>query len=169
MSSPWRMKYFNRDKSLETCAFCEALKCEDSADNLILHRGENAYVILNLYPYTSGHLMVVPCFHTNALTALDAHIQAELMKLTTQAVELLSEVYHPQGFNIGMNLGTVAGAGIAEHLHMHVVPRWGGDANFISIIGETRVLPETLDQTYHRLRKVWQQLYPANSTSDTKK
>ena len=161
MSSPWRMKYFNRDKSIESCAFCEAYKCADSTDNLIIHRGETAYVILNLYPYTSGHLMVVPYIHTKSLTMLDGATQSELMTLTTQAVELLSEVYQPQGFNIGMNLGTVAGAGIAEHLHMHVVPRWGGDANFISIIGETRVLPETLDQTYYRLREAWLQLFPA--------
>ena len=160
MSSPWRMKYFDRDKSIETCAFCEALKCEDSADNLIIHRGVNAYVILNLYPYTCGHLMVVPYTHTKSLALLDEKTQSELMSLTTQAVESLSEIYQPQGFNIGMNLGTAAGAGIAEHLHMHIVPRWGGDANFISIIGETRVLPETLDQTYHRLRETWQRLYP---------
>jgi ATP adenylyltransferase len=159
MSSPWRMKYFNRDKSIESCAFCEACKCEDSTDNLIVHRGVNAYVILNLYPYTSGHLMVVPYAHTNSLSMLDGPAQSELMALTTQAVELLKVVYHPQGFNIGMNLGTAAGAGIAEHLHMHIVPRWGGDANFISIIGETRVLPETLDQTYHRVRETWQKLY----------
>lgn len=154
------MKYFDRDKSIETCAFCEALKCEDSADNLIIHRGVNAYVILNLYPYTCGHLMVVPYTHTKSLALLDEKTQSELMSLTTQAVESLSEIYQPQGFNIGMNLGTAAGAGIAEHLHMHIVPRWGGDANFISIIGETRVLPETLDQTYHRLRETWQRLYP---------
>jgi ATP adenylyltransferase len=160
MSSPWRMKYFNRDKSIETCPFCEALKCEDSKDNLIVHRGVNAFIIMNLYPYTSGHLMIVPYAHTNSLNKLNESTHSELMSLTTQAVETLSEVYHPQGFNIGMNLGAAAGAGIAEHLHMHIVPRWGGDANFISIIGETRVLPETLDQTYHRLRESWQRLYP---------
>jgi ATP adenylyltransferase len=154
------MKYFDRDKSIESCAFCEALLTEDSTDNLIVHRGVYAYLILNLYPYTSGHLMVVPYAHTNSLNLLDGPTQSELMALTTQAVELLKVVYHPQGFNIGMNLGAAAGAGIAEHLHMHIVPRWGGDANFISIIGETRVLPETLDQTYHRLRDAWRQLYP---------
>ena len=160
MSSPWRMKYFNRDKSITTCAFCEAQICADSADNLIIHRAENAFVILNLYPYTSGHLMVVHNNHTHLLVDLDEATQTELMRLSTHAVRVLGEVYHPQGFNIGMNLGIVAGAGIAEHLHMHVVPRWGGDANFISIIGETRVLPETLDQTYLRLREAWRRLDP---------
>lgn len=153
------MKYFNRDKSIETCAFCEAAKCEDSIDNLIIHRGETAFVILNLYPYTSGHLMVVPFTHANSLSMLDEPTQSEVMALTAKAVQLLSEAYHPQGFNIGMNLGTVAGAGIAEHLHMHIVPRWTGDANFISIIGETRILPETLDQTYYRLSSAWQQIF----------
>jgi len=160
MSSPWRMKYFDRDKSDHSCAFCEAAKLTDSPDNLIVHRGQNAFVILNLFPYTSGHLMVVPYSHLHTLSELDRQTQAEMMYLATQAVEVLTATYKPQGFNIGVNIGSAGGAGIADHLHMHIVPRWGGDANFISIIGETRVLPDTLDQTFYRVRDCWQSRYP---------
>lgn len=154
--SPWRMKYFDRDKSSKVCAFCEALKQEDGLSNLIVYRGNFAFVILNLYPYTSGHLMVVPYVHCDTLENLPASTQAEMMELTTKAVSVLKKIYHPQGFNVGINIGSVAGAGIAEHLHMHVVPRWGGDANFISVVGGTRVLPETLEDTYTRLHHSWE-------------
>ncbi|MFZ3071059.1 MAG: HIT domain-containing protein [Anaerolineaceae bacterium] len=154
--SPWRMQYFDRDKSLVECAFCEAFKRSDGPDNLIVHRGKTAFVILNLFPYTSGHLMVVPFEHSDTLEMLPAETQAEMMALTAKAITVLKAVYHPQGFNVGINLGVAAGAGIAEHLHMHVVPRWGGDANFISVIGETRVLPEAIQDTYCRLREGWQ-------------
>ncbi len=149
------MAYVGREKSGDACAFCEAPKMADSAENLILHRGEHAYVILNLYPYTSGHLMVVPYQHCDALECLDNQTRAEMMELTTRAVAVLKQVYHPQGFNLGMNLGAAGGAGIAEHLHMHIVPRWQGDANFVSVIGGTRVVPEALEVTYQRLSEAW--------------
>ncbi|HBG59531.1 MAG TPA: HIT domain-containing protein [Anaerolineaceae bacterium] len=153
--SPWRKEYFDRDKNNPACVFCEAAKQPDSPENLIIFRGKLAFVILNRYPYTSGHLMVVPFQHSSALSELTDDTMLEMMQLTQKAVSVLGQEYQPQGFNIGMNLGAVAGAGITEHLHMHVVPRWQGDANFVSVIGQTRVLPETLEETYYRMRQAW--------------
>jgi ATP adenylyltransferase len=119
--------------------------------NLILYRGPRAYVLLNLYPYNSGHLMVAPYAHGGDLAALPAAIADELFALTRWSVGALSAEYHPDGFNVGMNLGLAAGAGVPNHLHLHVVPRWNGDTNFMPIVGETKVLPESLEQTYDRL------------------
>lgn len=153
--SPWRKEYFDRDKNNPVCVFCEAAKQPDNPENLIIFRGKLAFVILNRYPYTSGHLMVVPYLHCKDLVDLPDETLLEMMQLTQKAVSVLGQEYQPQGFNIGMNLGAVAGAGITEHLHMHVVPRWQGDANFVSVIGQTRVLPETLEETYHRMREAW--------------
>jgi Diadenosine tetraphosphate (Ap4A) hydrolase and other HIT family hydrolases len=154
--STWRSEYIGRDKHNEGCAFCLALQEQDGPENLIFHRGETCFVILNLFPYTSGHLMVVPYTHTNQLSDLPAETLNEMMQLVQKAVRVMEKVYHPQGFNVGLNLGSAAGAGIADHMHMHVVPRWQGDANFISVIGETRVLPEDLGLTYQRLSEAWQ-------------
>lgn len=153
--STWRSEYIGRDKNNEGCAFCLALEEQDSPENLIVYRGENCFVILNLFPYTSGHLMVVPYTHTNQFSDLPAETLNEIMLLVQKAVRVMEEVYHPQGFNVGLNLGSAAGAGIAAHMHMHVVPRWQGDANFMSIIGQTRVMPEDLGQTYQRLSDAW--------------
>lgn len=155
--SPWRMTYIQNDlqKSNNTCVFCAVQAVDDCAENLIVFRGKHAFVILNRYPYTTGHLMVVPMVHESELDALDEAARTEIMSLTARCIRVLRRVYHPQGFNVGMNLGRVAGAGIAEHLHMHIVPRWGGDTNFISTIGETRVLPESLEDTYRRVRQAW--------------
>ena len=153
--SPWRKEYFDRDKNNPACVFCEAAKQPDNPENLIIFRGKLAFVILNRFPYTSGHLMVVPYLHSKDLADLPDDTLLEMMQLTQRAVSVLGQEYQPQGFNIGMNLGAVAGAGITEHLHMHVVPRWQGDANFVSVIGQTRVLPETLEETYHRMREAW--------------
>ncbi|HAE85081.1 MAG TPA: HIT family hydrolase [Anaerolineaceae bacterium] len=153
--SPWRKEYFDRDKNDQACVFCEAAKQPDSPENLIIFRGKLTFIILNRYPYTSGHLMVVPYQHSSALEELIDDTMLEMMQLTQKAVCVLGQEYQPQGYNIGMNLGAVAGAGITEHLHLHVVPRWQGDANFVSVIGQTRVLPETLEETYHRMREAW--------------
>ena len=137
--------------------FCEALGMPDGPDNLILHRGQQAFVILNRFPYTSGHLMVVPYKHDATIEGLAAETRAELMELAAQVMSLLGKEYHAQGFNMGINVGEAAGAGITEHVHLHVVPRWTGDTNFMSSLGETRVLPETLEDTFQRLKKAWEQ------------
>jgi ATP adenylyltransferase len=152
--SPWRMEYIQSDKHT-TCAFCEELAKPDGTENLIVFRGRRAFIILNRYPYTSGHLMIVPFQHESTLDALDEETRVELMSLTNRAIEAIKSVYHPQGFNVGINIGEAAGAGITEHIHVHVVPRWIGDTNFMSSLSETRVLPETLEETYERVVKAW--------------
>ncbi|HSL46672.1 MAG TPA: HIT domain-containing protein [Anaerolineales bacterium] len=152
--SPWRMEYIESNKE-EGCVFCSAQENEDGAQNLIAFRGKRAYVILNRYPYTSGHLMVVPFDHKPNLEELDPLTRAEMMELTAQCMTVLRKVYHPQAFNMGANIGESAGAGVKAHVHIHIVPRWAGDTNFITILGETRVLPEALDRTYERVKKAF--------------
>ena len=151
--TPWRRAYLDADasRSAEECFLCAAAAAEDDKGHLILWRGSNVFALLNLYPYNSGHLMVAPYLHTGDLARLDRHIAAELMHATQRSVDALQRAYQPDAFNIGMNLGKPAGAGVPDHLHMHVVPRWNGDTNFMPVTAETKVLPETLDQTYDRL------------------
>ncbi len=153
------MTYIVNSKKEDSCIFCKALTSFDGVDNLILHRGRRAFIILNRYPYTSGHLMIVPNDHVSTLQDLDSASRAEIMELASAALSALVEVYQPQGYNLGMNLGEVAGAGIAEHVHLHIVPRWGGDTNFMTTTAATRVLPEALEDTYTRIRQAWEQLY----------
>ena len=150
--SPWRKKYIESEKE-EGCVFCNALAKEDGAGNLIAFRGQLAFVILNLYPYSSGHLLVVPFKHAATLEELDPATRAELMELATQCMSVLRKIYKPQAFNMGANIGEAAGAGVPGHVHIHVVPRWGADTNFMTALGETRVLPETLEDTYIRVRE----------------
>ena len=153
--SPWRSKYIASgvDSQAGECVFCHiAANPDQDETNFVLHRGEHAFVVLNLYPYITGHLMVVPYLHTSELDVLAKEISDELMDLTKRAQTALREVYSPAGFNLGMNLGLAAGAGIADHLHMHLLPRWGGDTNFMTSVGEARVLPEALETTYAKLR-----------------
>jgi ATP adenylyltransferase len=147
--APWRIDYVTKEKE-DVCIFCEKPKEKDDRKNLILYRGESGFIILNRYPYSNGHLMSVPYRHTSELSELSDSERLELMNLTIMCVELL-RVIKPDGFNIGMNLGRVAGAGIDDHLHFHVVPRWNGDTNFMPVIGDLKVMPEYLDQTYLRL------------------
>lgn len=152
--TPWRMSYINDpDREVAGCPFCElpARGPEHDAETLILHRGSDAYVILNAYPYNPGHLMVVPYRHVAAFEELTPAELHELADLSQRAVRALVATSGPSAFNIGFNVGSTAGAGIAEHLHQHVVPRWDGDTNFMPIIGQTRVLPELLSETYERL------------------
>lgn len=153
--SPWRMKYIRDHQAPKGCIFCNAVKLEDGVENLIVKRGRNAFVILNRYPYTSGHIMVVPFLHVGTLGELDQAVTAEIMELIQKSIQVINAVYKPEGYNIGANLGAVAGAGIAEHVHFHVVPRWGGDTNFMTSVGEARVLPEDLCETLARLRDAW--------------
>jgi ATP adenylyltransferase len=151
------MSYLKRTPPNEpTCIFCSKVEEDNDAKNHILYRGDCCFVILNLYPYNNGHLMVVPYQHTSKLEDLEEATLAEIMMLTQKAVEILRAAYDPQGFNIGINLGTAAGAGIAAHIHQHVVPRWNGDTNFVSIIGQTRIIPEWIDETYSQLRERWE-------------
>ncbi len=151
------MAYIQKNVKEDGCVFCERPKALDGPENLIVHRGKRAFVILNRYPYTSGHLMVVPFEHQPSLELLDAPTRAELMELMTQAVEVLRVVYQPSGFNLGANIGEAGGAGIAAHVHLHIVPRWFGDTNFMSAVGETRVLPEDLSESYRRILNAWLQ------------
>ena len=145
------MSYVGTDKPVG-CIFCVKPAEGRDAENLILTRAARAYVLLNLYPYNSGHLMVVPYLHTGDLSTLPADIGAEVLSLTQKSLAALTSEYRPQGFNVGVNLGEVAGGSVSAHLHFHVVPRWAGDTNFMPVTADTKVLPETLDQTYRRLR-----------------
>ena len=149
--TPWRMAYVGGEKRHE-CVFCLALQEEDDRDSLIVLRGERAFVILNLFPYNSGHSMVVPYDHVASLNDTDPVTRAEMFELANLMVEVSRIVLRCDGFNLGLNLGEVAGAGIADHIHLHVVPRWVGDANFMPILGDTMVMPELIPATYARLR-----------------
>jgi ATP adenylyltransferase len=157
--SPWRYRYHLEAKRTdESCIFCDmAAETCDGCDerNLIIHRGAHNFVVLNRYPYTSGHLMIVPFAHTARLIDVEDATDSEMMQLMRAAEGHLRDVYRPDGLNLGMNVGQSAGAGIAGHVHMHVLPRWSGDANFMTTIGETRVLPEDLSVTWKRLNEAF--------------
>ena len=149
--TPWRYAYVSSAGKTSGCVFCEAVKSGDDAKAGIVYRGERCFVILNAYPYTPGHVMVVPYAHLDELQKLPAEAAHEMMDLSRRMESVLRELYHPDGINLGMNIGKAAGAGIAGHIHMHVLPRWVADANFLSVVGETRILPETLDVTWKRI------------------
>ena len=152
--APWRLAYVkDASKDIEEeCIFCAKPAADDDEANLIVHRGERCFVILNLFPYTNGHLMIAPYEHLGSIADLDADTVAEMMSLAQRAVVVLGDKYGPQGFNVGFNQGRVAGAGVEHHIHMHVVPRWGGDTNFMPVLADTRVMPQTPAQTYEMLR-----------------
>ena len=151
--APWRLEYVkDAAKDIEEeCIFCAKPAEDDDEANLIVHRGERCFVIFNLFPYTNGHLMVAPYEHVGALQDLDADTVAEIMALAQKAMRRLEEVYSPQGYNVGFNQGRIAGAGFENHIHMHVVPRWGGDTNFMPVLADTRVMPQSLEQSYEAL------------------
>jgi ATP adenylyltransferase len=153
--SPWRYRYVVGEEREWGCIFCRKMEQTNDEQNLVLYRGLSNFVLLNLYPYTSGHLMIAPYRHVGELAGLDEATWAELATLTRKAEQAIQTAYHPEGINLGMNLGKSAGAGIADHIHMHVLPRWQADSNFISVIGETRVLPEALSDTYRKLKPLF--------------
>ena len=152
--APWRLEYVkDAAKDVEDeCIFCAKPADEDDEANLIVHRGGRCFVILNKYPYTNGHLMVAPFEHLATIQELDAATVGELMALAQRAMSVLEDAYSPHGYNVGFNQGRVAGAGVEHHIHLHVVPRWGGDTNFMPVIADTRVMAQTLEQTYAALR-----------------
>jgi ATP adenylyltransferase len=152
--APWRLEYVGSADSATGCVFCDALAGDD-AERLVVHRGERAFVLLNRFPYTSGHLMVAPTRHTGDFGSLDADEAAEIHALSSAAMDALRELYSPDGFNLGWNLGRVAGAGIVDHVHKHVVPRWAGDTNFMPVLADVRVIPEHLTATRERLAAAW--------------
>lgn len=155
--TPWRLAYVTGSAKSDACVFCAAL-ATDAADPLIVFRGERCFVILNLFPYNNGHLMVVPNRHINTLIDATPDELTELMALTRCSEMALKEVLSPHGMNMGLNLGKAAGAGILDHLHMHVIPRWNGDTNFMTVVGQTRVLPQELPVTADALRPVFERL-----------
>jgi ATP adenylyltransferase len=153
--SPWRYRYVSQAGKDDRCLFCEKARLDPSQDreHLVLHRGRLNYVLLNLFPYTTGHVMVAPYAHVAHLDEVAPGTLAEMMDLAQKIHAALKQVYHPEGFNLGMNLGKCAGAGVANHLHLHFLPRWTGDSNFMTVVGETRVQPEDLSTTYDKLAR----------------
>lgn len=161
--TPWRLAYVTGVNDAHACVFCAACEADaTAADSLVVYRSATCFVVLNLYPYNNGHLMVVPSRHVASLDALTSGERAELMEVTRLAELALTEAYHPHGLNVGINLGKAAGAGVLDHLHVHLVPRWNGDTNFMTVVGETRVLPEELDRTAARLRPIFARLATEN-------
>jgi ATP adenylyltransferase len=158
--TPWRMTYIESlQEPTQECIFCSKLAKDDEAE-YILRRGKRCYAALNLYPYTNGHVLIVPHNHVTTLEELSPDCLLETMTLCQQTLSVLRLGYQPRGFNVGFNLGAAAGAGLPEHIHMHVVPRWFGDSTFMSVVGTTRILPELLGESWKRLRTLWDQEFP---------
>ena len=151
--APWRGQYIRAEKKHEGCIFCDKPKEAVDDANRILFRGKHNFVMMNNYPYNPGHVMVIPYRHTANVEELESKEKLEHFEIISRCIEVLKKVYHPAGFNTGMNLGRIAGAGIDDHIHTHVVPRWQGDTNFMPVIADIRVIPEAVDATYQRMRK----------------
>jgi ATP adenylyltransferase len=149
--APWRLEYIRGPKDDE-CIFCRAVESDDDERYGVVHRGERCFVILNLFPYTNGHLMVAPFEHVGRLQDVDAETLAEMMNLAQRTMARLDGVYDPEGYNVGFNQGRVAGAGYEGHIHLHVVPRWAGDTNYMPVLADTKVMPQTLEESYAALR-----------------
>ncbi len=158
--APWRIDYILSKKESK-CIFCDMLQEDKDRDNLIIHRADKNFIIMNRYPYNSGHLMVVPYFHTSSFDGLDAETLNEMTALTRTCTDTLTAEMNPEGFNIGLNMGAAAGAGIREHLHYHIVPRWVGDSNFMAVLDEVRVVPEHLMATYDKLKNAFRNITDA--------
>lgn len=156
--SPWRIEYIRGEKA-PGCVFCTAPREPASPETLVLFRGQHSYIMMNRYPYTNGHLMVIPYAHVAMLTDVPSEVQIEMLQEINMSLEVLREVMDPQGFNVGLNLGASAGAGIRDHLHFHVVPRWVGDTNFMAVIGETNVIVEGLQECFSQLKPAFDARY----------
>jgi ATP adenylyltransferase len=154
--TPWRYTYITKNEPACACIFCEKAAANQDEKNLIIYRGKLNFVVLNLFPYTNGHLMVAPYKHAALLSEAGDDVLTEMMLLARTAEDHLRALYKPEGLNMGLNIGKSAGAGVAGHIHMHVLPRWTGDTSFMSTVAETRVLPETLATTYKRLKAAWE-------------
>jgi len=150
--TPWRYAYVTAAEKVTGCIFCDLPKAGDDAKVYIVHRSPHCYIVLNIYPYTPGHVMIVPFAHLDELQKLPAEVAHEMMDLAQKMERILRQLYRPDGVNLGVNIGKAAGAGVAGHVHMHVLPRWVADANFVSVVSETRILPESLDTTYERMK-----------------
>jgi ATP adenylyltransferase len=163
--TPWRFPYLTAPKgdARAGCIFCIAASSENARETLTLHRTSDAIVMMNRYPYTNGHLMVAPVAHESRLFDSTDTSLAALMRLTAAAQRVLSDVYRPDGFNVGMNFGTAAGAGVADHYHIHIVPRWSGDSNFMTVTAQTRIVPEALDDTFDKLAPLFREMQGAVS------
>lgn len=157
--TPWRFAYIAENDAEKSerasCIFCHLRDSQDDENNFVVHRAVHNLIVLNIFPYTSGHLMIVPHAHVADLDALSDEAANEMTGLAKRSQTILRDVYRPDGFNLGMNLGSAAGAGVAAHIHLHILPRWAGDANFMTTIAETRVLPEELTMTYQKLRELF--------------
>ncbi len=162
--APWRMAYVdqpdaaNQAATEKGCVFCDKAIPGNDDHNLVVHRGRTAFLLLNLFPYNNGHLMVVPYAHYGNFQDLNEEEMLEMMQITKSAQQALDRAFHPHGYNVGMNLGLAAGAGIADHLHLHIVPRWNGDTNFMPVLGDTKVLPDALDSSYRKIRDAWNEV-----------
>lgn len=159
--TPWRMPYIKGETKPTdgSCVFCDKRDSNSDAADYIVARSSHVYVVLNIYPYSNGHVMVVPYEHVSSQEALEPDVLLDLTLTTNKALAALRKVYNPAAFNIGANIGAAAGAGIAAHYHFHIVPRWGGDANFMTVVGDTRVIPDTLANTWQALSAAWRELY----------
>lgn len=155
--TPWRMEYILDNSKPGGCIFCDKPGEEKDRENLILFRGEESFVIMNKYPYNNGHLMITPYAHERDVTRLEGEVMKEMMREMQRSISILKKVMNPDGFNVGMNMGKAAGAGIDDHLHLHIVPRWDGDTNFMPVLANARVMPEYLDETYMRLRPFYKE------------
>lgn len=153
--APWRLEYIRGPKSGE-CIFCTRPEARDDAASYIVHRGESCFVMLNAFPYNNGHLMVAPYRHAGSIADLDQPLLLELMTMAQTALGVLEEVYGPEGFNMGINQGKIAGAGFEDHVHLHVVPRWAGDTNYMPVIASTRVLPQSLEYSFGELQAAFE-------------
>ena len=150
--APWRIGYILSDKKEDGCVFCNAINSKNDEERLILYRSKHAFIIMNLYPYNAGHIMIVPNRHLDSPLKLTEEEQSDMFKLVNMGIDVIQKVMNPDGFNLGMNLGRTAGAGIDDHIHIHIVPRWNGDTNFMSTTSDTKVISEALKETYSKLK-----------------